>query len=140
MIYFRAHEFVKLGRQVTNLPLTVDVCDKIKDIIFELNPVRERYGKAIIVTSAYRPVWWEKTKGRSGESEHTFKGKGAVDLTCSDLIKLLDELQHTKFTRIAVYPGQNFVHCDYKFPERGQRFFVGQNWDEFSFETIKNML
>ena len=134
MIHFKAHEFVKLGGQVAEIPLTIDVCDKIKDLIFELNPVRKRIGKPVIVTSSYRPSWWEHYKGRSGNSEHTFSGKGAVDLTHFDLARLLTELQHTNFTRISVYPEKRFIHCDYKFPDRGQRFFM--EWDEMPLNEI----
>lgn len=138
MIHFKAHEFVKLSGHSVDIPISIGVADKIKDLIFELNPVRKRVGKPVIVTSSYRPSWWEHYKGRSGNSQHTFEGRGAVDLACMDLKALVQELQHTDFTRICVYPDMSFVHCDYKFPERGQRFFI--EWDQASVDDIMEVL
>ena len=138
MIHFKAHEFVKLSGHSVDIPISIGVADKIKDLIFELNPVRKRVGKPVVITSSYRPSWWEHYKGRSGNSEHTFEGRGAVDVTCLDLSRLLTELQHTDFTRICVYPDMSFIHCDYKFPERGQRFFI--EWDQASVDDIMEVL
>ena len=138
MIHFKAHEFVKLSGHSVDIPISIGVADKIKDLIFELNPVRQRIGKPVVITSSYRPSWWEHYKGRSGNSQHTFEGRGAVDLACMDLKALVQELQHTDFTRICVYPDMSFVHCDYKFPERGQRFFI--EWDQASVDDIMEVL
>lgn len=140
MRYFTATEFVKLSREEANIPITPALAEKIYGHIDELNPVRISLGKAIIVTSAYRPVWWEKTRGRSGDSEHTFKGEGAVDLTSFDLKGLLLLLKETEYTRIALYPESNFIHCDYKFPERGQRYFVGPAWDQLTHPELMDLL
>lgn len=67
--------------------------------------------------SSWRPKWWEKLRGRSGLSEHTYLFLGATDITC-DLFKknkhlLLSYLiRHTSYTRLAVY--KSFIHADYK--------------------------
>lgn len=71
----------------------------------------------VSIKSAYRSKEWEKSKGRSGYSEHTFSNLGAVDVTCDNFHKnkdrLLQELiDRSPYTRIAVY--QNFIHCDLK--------------------------
>ena len=67
--------------------------------------------------SSWRPTWWERSKGRSGLSEHTYGFLGATDITCDLFTKnkhlLLEYLiKHTSYTRFAVYDG--FIHADYK--------------------------
>ncbi|WP_421977833.1 hypothetical protein [Roseivirga seohaensis] len=79
--------------------------------------------------SGFRPKAYEISKGRSGESQHTFEGesKGAIDWTCkkSLLPKLLELiLEHTNYTRIAVY--ENFIHCDHKATD-GNRYLFTSN-------------
>lgn len=74
--------------------------------------------------SSYRSVKWEKSKGRSGNSQHTFKGKGATDWTCEDFQnnkdKLLNKLiNNTEYIRFAIY--NSFIHCDYKDTHDGKR-------------------
>ena len=148
MIHFKAHEFVKLSGHSVDMPISVGVADKIKDLIFELNPVRKRVGKPVIVTSSYRPSWWEHYKGRSGNSEHTFEDKGAVDLTV--LQPYMKELAHslieiTNFNRIAFYPNSLFFHVDYKNKERGKTLFISRNnkWEMVNqdtfIETVKSI-
>lgn len=83
-----------------------------------LSSVRERLGTPIIVSknSGIRTVEYEKSKGRSGKSEHStyhLKGRGAVDLVYYKA--LFDELVSDKwFTRICYYPNNGFIHCDRK--------------------------
>lgn len=85
--------------------------------------------------SGYRPLEWEIKHGRSGNSQHTFKGKGAVDWTCNQesIRSLIDEIKRlTEYTRIAYYPANNFIHCDYKeTPDNKRQFFhstPSSNW------------
>ena len=85
----------------------------------------------ISLRSSYRSLSWEKSKGRSGNSEHSFKGLGAVDLTCNDFAKnkdtLLDALKNnTDYTRLAVY--NSFIHCDYK-NDYDERFVYDSKWN-----------
>ena len=130
MSHFKYSEFLILGGHRADLPLTAELADKILAHIEQLNAVRSAINMPVTITSAYRPVWWERTRGRSGESEHTFVGMGAVDLACGDMELLIDALGMSKYIRICYYPGSNFVHCDFKFPERGQRFFIGPQWEQ----------
>jgi hypothetical protein len=74
--------------------------------------------------SGYRSVSWEKSHGRSGKSQHTFQGNGAVDWTCENFIAnkkdfLRNIIKLTDYTRIAVY--DTFIHCDYKDTTTGER-------------------
>ena len=112
---------------ISGKPIPEDVCDKIlKWHIQPMQRVRNVFKKAIWPSqeSGYRSPAWEKSKGRNGNSRHTFKGKGAVDWTCSqftknnkDLLNLI--IEHTDYTRMAVY--SSFIHCDYKATSDGQR-------------------
>ena len=74
-------------------------------------------GISISLRSSYRSLEWERSKGRSGYSEHTYNFLGASDITCKDFEKnkeiLLEALiAVTRYTRLAVYNG--FIHGDYK--------------------------
>lgn len=101
-----------------------DIADKIlHNHIIPLQSVRNSLGIAIWASekSGYRSVIWEKNHGRNGNSQHCFKTKGAVDLTCANFAfnkdKLLDAIiKYTDYTRIAVY--DTFIHCDYKAKRR----------------------
>lgn len=127
--YFKFSEFFKQGaRQLIKVSKVVEVCQKLKDHHLEnLNAARNYVGVAIIVLSGFRPVWWERLQGRSGKSLHTFKGFGAVDITCAAafISKLKEALfLKTDYTRIAYYPKQNFFHCDKgKTPGRRRCFY-----------------
>jgi len=112
---------------ISGNPIPEAIADKIlKWHILPLQRVRDKLNLAVWASqkSGYRSVAWEKSKGRGGGSQHTFKGKGATDVTCHKfkdnkdrLIKLL--IEETDYTRIAVY--NSFVHCDYKQTNNGQR-------------------
>lgn len=74
--------------------------------------------------SGYRSLKWEKSKGRSGNSQHVFKDKGAVDWTCYRFSENKDKflkylIEETDYTRLAVY--NSFIHCDYKNTSTGRR-------------------
>lgn len=81
--------------------------------------ISDKYGFNIYISqkSSWRPKWWERKKGRSGSSSHTYSFMGATDVTCDDFSAnwevLLEHLiKNTSYTRIAVY--KSFIHVDYK--------------------------
>jgi len=121
-IPFTISEFNISGR-----PIPETVADKIlKYHIAPMQKVRNKLGKSVTpsLKSGYRSPSWEKSKGRSGTSQHTFKGKGAVDWTCEDFEHNKNELLrlimlHTQYTRMAIY--DSFIHCDYKPTPTGKR-------------------
>lgn len=121
-VYFKIEEFVISGDTVP-----VKVADKILHYhILPCNKVREELGVPMTASqkSGYRSVEWEKSRGRSGNSQHTFKGKGAVDWTCNNFKDnakkmLLSLIDNTEYTRMAVY--NTFIHCDYKPTPSGKR-------------------
>jgi len=114
-IYFKFEELVINGG-----PVPVDIADKL--LTYHMIPVsRVRHALGLPMTaskkSGWRPYEWEIAHGRNGNSQHVFKGKGAVDWTCKffrdnkqRLLSLL--IEHTDYTRFAVY--NSFIHCDYK--------------------------
>ncbi len=119
---------------ISGEPILEDVADKILEHhIVPMQKVRDKYGAPIWPSqkSGYRSVQWEKSRGRSGNSQHTFKGKGAVDWTASDLDKLEKLIiEHTDYTRIARY--NTFIHCDYK--AKGERqYFKSDSRSRWTF-------
>lgn len=122
-ILFSLKEF--LITQPKNISL--EIADKLyKYHIIPMVPVRNELGLPMTASknSGYRPEWWEKKRKRSGNSQHVFRGYGAVDWTCEDfpenkahLLALI--IKHTEYTRMAVY--NSFIHCDYKESPSGKR-------------------
>lgn len=116
IIYFTISEFI-IDPDADDVP--VHVADKILNKhIPVLNPIRKKLGTPLHISknSGYRSPQWELDHGRDGTSEHTFKGDGAVDLTCkTEAIKRLgDLLAQSEYHRVAWYPDNNFYHCDFK--------------------------
>jgi len=122
-LYFSVNELC-----ITDEAIPQDIADKLlKHHIWPMNVVRERLGEPIYASSnsGYRPESYERSKGRSGNSQHCFKGSGAVDWTAVDIDTLLGLiLTNTEYTRVAYYPDAKFIHCDYKYlGEKGKQYF-----------------
>ncbi len=96
-----------------------------------LNDIQRRLDFRIKISanSGYRSYEWEIIHGRSGNSEHTFKGLGAVDLTChpDNILKLKKALIESDYSRIAWYELRNFFHCDFRDGKLGKRFYKVDN-------------
>jgi len=111
---------------ITDDPIPISVADKLLKHIRIIQSIRDRIGVPISASqhSGYRPVAYELAQGRSGNSEHTFHGEGAVDWTCrkSHIATLFEELKESEYRRVAFYPHKNFVHCDLKGAEK--LFFI----------------
>ena len=118
-----------------------EIADKLLTYhIIPMNKVRFELDEPIFCSqnSGWRPREWELSRKRSGNSEHTFIKKGAIDWTAEDLKRLFELiLKHTKYTRIAVYPSARFIHCDYASTYR--KLFLSTNaskWTEATEEEI----
>lgn len=126
--YFKMSEFI-IDPDMDQVPL--HVCDKIVEHHLPiLNNIRHLLGVPVIISkhSGYRSVEWEYERGRSGNSQHTFKGKGAVDVRCNDKFDdLLDLLIDSDYTRVCYYPHHGFIHCDFKDVEKPQYFEADEN-------------
>lgn len=81
-----------------------------------LNDVRDKMNAPVWISknSGYRSVQWELDHGRSGTSEHTFRGDGAVDVTARNMQLLLKYMMESDYKRICYYPEQGFIHADQK--------------------------
>ena len=128
---------------ISGLPIPQLIADKIlKWHIIPMQRIRDKVGYAIWASqkSGYRSVKWEKSRGRSGNSQHTFKGMGAVDWTCRNFAENKDSfleliIKHTDYTRIAVYRG--FLHCDYRQTKSGQReLYTSDSASNWEFERF----
>lgn len=83
--------------------------------------LRDALGNAIVPTSSFRSVRYELSKGRSGNSQHTFgkaldlKGVGLVDLVLEALEsknELYEQLRAVGINGFGVYESDGFVHID----------------------------
>lgn len=108
--YFKIAEFVI----EKDIDIPVDVADKILNHVDIINEIRHMMGMPIYVSehSGYRSEEYEIANQRSGDSQHTFDGEGAVDYSCFDLAELYYRLVKSRYRRICIYPGKGFIHCD----------------------------
>lgn len=129
---------------ITNDDIPVEIADKLLEFhLWPMNKVRSLLNKPIWASkkSGWRPEWYEKKKGRTGTSEHTFKGKGAVDWTTKreDLINLLNLIiQYTNYSRVCYYPENGFIHCDHKLTPSGERQFFIYKKGKWEFQQVIN--
>jgi hypothetical protein len=120
--------WVSIGEMcITDTPLTIQEAQTLSEHSLYLSSVRTRLGRPVNISlkSGHRPASYERSKGRSGNSEHsTFnqRGRGAVDLVYYP--ELLEELlKDTFYTRICYYPNNGFIHCDRRPTEGGRQYF-----------------
>ena len=96
----------------------VSVQENIKVLAEQLQVLRDYLNKPVKINISYRPLWWEKKNGRSGNSQHVL-GK-AADIVVSGLSpqvvghaiqKLINQGKMLQ-GGLGVYPTQGFVHYD----------------------------
>lgn len=131
---------------ITGTDIPIEIADKIlKYHIKPIVPIREELNAPMWPSdnSAYRPVFWEESRNRSGKSQHCFIGKGAVDWTTNPdkLLELLELLKkHSPYLRICYYPNDGFIHCDYKdVTGRGDRRFYTAESQTSKWKFIKTL-
>ncbi len=114
---------------ITNDPIPQEVAQKLMvHHIIPMSGVRQAFGSPITASqrSGYRNPAWELRHGRNGQSEHCFKGLGAIDWTAQNLDRLQELIiAQTQYTRIARYAG--FIHCDYKPNPNGLRILYSSD-------------
>jgi len=125
------------------IKLTVQEAQTLAEHAAYLSSVRAKLGTPVAVSrnSGYRPLYYEKSKGRSGNSEHsTYNqiGRGAVDLVYYP--ELLEELINDDFyTRICYYPNNQFIHADRKPVANNVRQYFEAQSPTSSWVFIKNI-
>lgn len=106
--YFKDEEFRKATPSCS-------LSDMNEDFMHLLDECRDFAGIPFIINSAFRTVEYEKSKGRSGTSQHT-KGL-AVDIRCvtnAQRFRIVASLLVAGFRRIGI--GSNFIHVDDGYP------------------------
>lgn len=89
--------------------------DMDEEFMHHLDECRDFAGIPFVINSAYRSVEYEKSKGRSGSSQHC-KGL-AVDIRCvtnAQRFRIVASLLVAGFHRIGI--GDNFIHVDDGYP------------------------
>lgn len=107
--YFKDEEFKEAMP-----PCSLSQMDEV--FMKRLDDAREYAGIPFIINSAFRAVEYEKSKGRSGTSQHT-KGL-AVDIRCvtnAQRFRIVASLLVAGFHRIGI--GTNFIHVDDGYPD-----------------------
>lgn len=102
--YFKEAEFKKCSPSCS-------LQDMDQRFMCKLDKAREMAGIPFVVNSAFRPVAWEKSKGRSGTGAHTTGH--AVDIRCNTSVnrmKIVFALLSVGFRRIGI--GKTYVHVD----------------------------
>lgn len=114
-----------------------EIADKIQKHIDIINPIRIKINIPIHVSqgSGYRTRQYELKMDRSGTSQHVFIRDGAADYTCANLKALYDNLIVSEYKRIAFYPDEKIIHCDFNSSE--QRVFLSFK-KEWHFMAIEN--
>jgi len=119
---------------ITGEAIPEDVADKIvKHHLVHLWEVEKVLPYEVFVSakSGYRSYKYELSKGREGNSQHCFFGKGAADITCEDFKENKEELlqaliDKTSYTRFAIY--NSFIHCDHAH-QIDNRWLFNSNWE-----------
>lgn len=112
--YFDIKEFL-IDPEMAEVPVhVVQKIDQYHKPI--LNNVRHLLRCPVIISqhSGYRSVKWERSHGRTGDSQHTFSERGAVDVRSDEkLDRLLMLLKASEYSRVCYYPHDKFIHCDF---------------------------
>lgn len=106
--YFKDEEFKRA------IP-ACSLSDMNEQFMLHLDECRHFAGIPFVINSAYRSVEYEKSKGRTGTSQHC-KGL-AVDLRCrtnAERFRIVSSLLAFGFRRIGI--GSNFIHVDDGYP------------------------
>lgn len=115
---------------ITPKEIPQDVANKLLLYhIWPMQEIRKELGFPIWASqsSGFRPEWYELARGRSGNSQHCFDGKGAIDWTGADMERLLVAIVDlSPYTRICYYQNNRFIHCDYK-RDDGRWFYTAKS-------------
>lgn len=105
------HFFSQTDFDKANPPCSMDTMDR--DFMLRIEAARIIAGIPFIVTSAFRTVDHELSRGRNGTSSHT-KGL-ALDIRAMndrERFIIVDALRRVGFNRTWIYRDRNFIHVD----------------------------
>lgn len=113
--YFSFTEMISTSStaQENNLPDWDDINRMLELCRWILDPVREMYGKPIVVTSGFRTLFLNRLVGGVSTSQH-MQGL-AADLRCDDPKALFDLIAESDlpFDQLIYYQKKKFVHVSY---------------------------
>lgn len=113
--YFSFSEMITTSStaQENNLPDWDDINRLLELCRWILDPVREMYGKPIVVTSGFRSSFLNRLVGGVTTSQH-MQGL-AADLRCDDPKALFDLIAESDlpFDQLIYYQKKKFVHVSY---------------------------
>ena len=113
--WFTLEELIRTDStsQENNIPSWDCVVRLMSLCRYILDPVREKYGKPITVTSGYRSQFLNELVGGVPTSQHRFGL--AADLCCSDPKALFDLISESDlpFDQLIYYQKRKFVHVSY---------------------------
>ncbi len=117
MRYFNLTELTRTSVNVNNTPEASAVDNLIALVDRVLDPLRERYGKPIRVTSGYRSKEVNKRVGGAPTSQHT-KGE-AVDFVCEDMKAAFEIIrEHLPFDQLIWEKGDSrqpqWIHVSFR--------------------------
>lgn len=119
---------ILMGRMKEN-PLTVDMQNNLEDLLVKVGKFREKYGKALTVSSGYRPAAFNATvKGAAKKSAH--QNCQAVDFADSDSeVKDFIKKNPTVLVDCDLYMEageytKNWCHLSNRAPKSGKRIFI----------------
>jgi len=136
MSYFTRSEIL-MGRDV-QYPISPTQSRNLDLLIEALNPIREAWGRAMILSSGYRPSQINQSAGGAKMSAHM--SCQAVDIVdkdgsfaewCLNNLDILEEcgvyLEDPRYTYIVDEEGNRvggWVHLDIRGPKSGNRVFI----------------
>lgn len=122
--HFTLEEFIRSNTatrlKITNLPNKQQIANLLELCREVLEPIREAYGKPIIVTSGYRCPELNKAVGGVATSEH-LQGMAADIRTLSDTkadnkklwMVCLEVLKHRQFGQLINEHNYDWIHVSY---------------------------
>ena len=128
--YFSRQEYLK-GREVY-YPLTEEMEQNLVKLMNALNPIREAYGKGLVITSGYRSPSDNERVGGAKKSNHMlclacdFKDNDeAFGKWCMANLDLLEKHGLYMESLTATHAGKNkWVHLQAVSPRSGNRVFI----------------
>lgn len=144
--YFTISDFLRCktssGWKQMQIPSRQILNHIVADHFWAVNGIRADLGIPMSVNAGYRSVEHERSRGRSGNSQHCYRPhefngrRGATDLsfwyskhkTPQNFSDLAEVLLSSPYKRLAWYPVGKFFHCDYKAAEQ-QLFVGGDGWE-----------
>jgi uncharacterized protein YcbK (DUF882 family) len=102
------------------------VLPNIQDLANQLQALRDHTGRAVFINIAYRPSWYEKKQGRTGNSRHTLGLAADIRIdrfSAKEVADTIEELIGSgKMKQGGLGRYNTFTHYDIGFNNRKRRW------------------